>query len=492
VSATSSNALLRAHAVNRADGKVAVVLINEDPNNSTTVNVNVSNATLSSSGTEYTLGNASFPGGSSYATTGIQQSPASGLGNTFTVTVPAYTEYAILLAANGVTPAPTITSLSPNSGAAGSSVTISGTHFGASQGSSTVNFGGSLAVVSSWSDTSIAVKVPSLAAGPVNVTVSVGGASSNPASFTVTSGTCTQTRITPYVQVNGGAWQQTAIATVGSGSTVNLGPQPTGGTWSWSGPNGFTSAAREIDAIPLSAGANSFVATYTNASGCKSTQTFGITVSGTPPPSFTLSATSPALSIVQSKSGMDSIAVTDVNGFTGAVTLSVSGLPAGVTAAFGTNPTTGTSVLTLTASAAATPGPVTVTVTGTSGTLTASTGIALTIAPSGTSGFACHIGYSISNQWSGGFGAALTIANTGTVAISNWSLTWSFANGQTITQLWNANVAQSGANVTVTNASYNGSIPAGGSVGTVGFNGTWNNVTNAIPAAFAVNGTTCK
>jgi len=107
-------------------------------------------------------------------------------------------------------------------------------------------------------------------------------------------------------------------------------------------------------------------------------------------------------------------------------------------------------------------------------------------------GFACHIAYSITNQWSGGFGAAITINNTGTTAISSWTLTWTFANGQTITQLWNGSETQSGANVTVNNLSYNGTIAAGGNYSGMGFNGTWNNTTNAVPTSFAVNGTTCN
>jgi hypothetical protein len=91
---------------------------------------------------------------------------------------------------------------------------------------------------------------------------------------------CTPTAIAPYLQVNGAAWQETATATVASGSTVNLGPQPlTGGAWSWTGPNGFTSTARQISKIALSTGANTYVATYTNSSSCKSTETFVVTVS---------------------------------------------------------------------------------------------------------------------------------------------------------------------------------------------------------------------
>lgn len=93
----------------------------------------------------------------------------------------------------------------------------------------------------------------------------------------------TGTPITPYIQVNGASWQQTATANVIWGSSVNLGPQPLNvGSWSWTGPNGYTSTARQINNIPLSAGVNTFVATYTNPSGIKSTQTFTITVTGTP------------------------------------------------------------------------------------------------------------------------------------------------------------------------------------------------------------------
>ena len=96
--------------------------------------------------------------------------------------------------------------------------------------------------------------------------------------------------ITPYLQVNGGAWQSINSTNVSSGATVNLGPQPlTGGTWSWTGPNGFSSVSREIDGIPLSVGSNTFVATDTNPGGCKSSVTYTITVTApnTPTPTYT-------------------------------------------------------------------------------------------------------------------------------------------------------------------------------------------------------------
>jgi len=105
---------------------------------------------------------------------------------------------------------------------------------------------------------------------------------------------------------------------------------------------------------------------------------------------------------------------------------------------------------------------------------------------------ACHVTYTITSQWPGGFGTTLSIQNTGNAAIQGWTLTWSFPNGQTITQLWNGSVSQSGANVTVRNLSYNGSIPAGGTYTGLGFNGTWNGTANGVPAAFAVNGVACE
>ncbi len=84
---------------------------------------------------------------------------------------------------------PAITSLSPTSGGVGTSVTITGANFGASQGSSTVTFNGTSASVCStcWGATSIVVPVPS-GATTGNVVVTVGGAASNGVSFTVTSG----------------------------------------------------------------------------------------------------------------------------------------------------------------------------------------------------------------------------------------------------------------------------------------------------------------
>ncbi len=102
VAATSSNPLLRVHGVRRSDGQVGVVLINEDPSNDTTVSVSVSGATLASSGTEYTFGNADFPSGAQSPNQGISPQAIGGVGNTFTVTVPAYSTVALLIPESAV------------------------------------------------------------------------------------------------------------------------------------------------------------------------------------------------------------------------------------------------------------------------------------------------------------------------------------------------------------------------------------------------------
>ena len=106
-------------------------------------------------------------------------------------------------------------------------------------------------------------------------------------------------------------------------------------------------------------------------------------------------------------------------------------------------------------------------------------------------GSSCHVTYSITNSWPGGFQAAITIQNTSSTAWTSWDLTWTFANSQTINGLWNGAASQNGGNVTVQNLGYNGSVPAGASYNGIGFTGIWNNSTNAAPASFAINGTTC-
>ncbi|NUR04848.1 MAG: xyloglucanase [Streptomyces sp.] len=102
---------------------------------------------------------------------------------------------------------------------------------------------------------------------------------------------------------------------------------------------------------------------------------------------------------------------------------------------------------------------------------------------------ACTVTYKITNQWSGGFQADVQLTNTGSSAWSGWSLGWTFADGQKITQLWNADDTQSGAAVTVKNLSWNGAVAAGSSVG-FGFTGSWSGA-NTKPVSFKLGDQTC-
>jgi subtilase family serine protease len=227
--------------------------------------------------------------------------------------------------------------------------------------------------------------------------------------------------------------------------------------------------------------------TVTGTSGSHTaTTSFALTVVA---PYFTLALSPATITTYPELSASTTVAVTGVNGLTGNVALSASGLPSGVTAAFSPNPAAanGTSQLTLTTSGTATIGTSTATITGTSGSISGTTALGLTVAP----GASCHVDYTIYTYTATTFGANVYITNTGTAPLSNWTLTWTFANGQTITSLWNGVETQSGANVTVSNESYNGYIPVGGDYRGLGFNGDWNGVTNAVPASIALNGTTC-
>lgn len=113
---------------------------------------------------------------------------------------------------------------------------------------------------------------------------------------------------------------------------------------------------------------------------------------GTATPDFTIGASPSSVTVTQGGNGTSTITITSLNGFNSATTLSASGLPSGVTAAFAPNPVTPpanssvTSLLTLTASGTATTGATNITITGTAGSTIHNTTIALTVNASGGGG----------------------------------------------------------------------------------------------------------
>jgi endoglucanase len=106
-------------------------------------------------------------------------------------------------------------------------------------------------------------------------------------------------------------------------------------------------------------------------------------------------------------------------------------------------------------------------------------------------GFSCHVIYTLNSQWNNGFNVSVAIQNTGSTAISSWTLTWMWSGNQSISQAWNANLVSAGPSVSLTNESWNGSIAAGATMSGMGFNATYSGA-NAAPSAFYVNGTACK
>jgi hypothetical protein len=84
----------------------------------------------------------------------------------------------------------------------------------------------------------------------------------------------------------------------------------------------------------------------------------------------------------------------------------------------------------------------------------------------------------------------VTITNTSATAVSGWTLKFTYPGDQKITSSWNTGSnSQSGEAVTLTNASYNGAIAAGGNT-SIGFQGTWT-ASDAVPTAFTLNGAAC-
>jgi|GEM_PF-783215 len=101
----------------------------------------------------------------------------------------------------------------------------------------------------------------------------------------------------------------------------------------------------------------------------------------------------------------------------------------------------------------------------------------------------CDVSYTKPGQWPGGFQGDVTIANTGISAIEGWTLEWSFADGQTITQMWDATFTQTDGTISAHNESWNDTIAPGDSV-TFGFLADWSGA-NTNPTSFRLNGISC-
>ena len=198
------------------------------------------------------------------------------------------------------------------------------------------------------------------------------GSTSNTLSQVVNA--ATQPAATPTFSPVAGTYtsaQSVTISDATSGATIYYttnGTTPTTSSTVYSSSSPITvSSSETIEAIATGGG-------YT-------TSAVGTAAYTIQAPGFTLSASPASISVAQGSSATINVTVTDVEGFSGSVTLSESGLPSNVSVAIGPISPTGAQELIFSAgtSAAVTSSPVVVTITGTSGALSTSTTIALTI-----------------------------------------------------------------------------------------------------------------
>jgi hypothetical protein len=103
----------------------------------------------------------------------------------------------------------------------------------------------------------------------------------------------------------------------------------------------------------------------------------------------------------------------------------------------------------------------------------------------------CSVSYRVTTSWPGQFQVNMKITNLTSAPISNWTLRYQFAGGQTFVTTWNGNYTQSGANVSVTPVSSNPTIPPGGNYDGAGFNASWDNATDPVPVNFTLNNKRC-
>jgi len=180
--------------------------------------------------------------------------------------------------------------------------------------------------------------------------------SANPTAVNITQGSTASSSIT--LTASGGFTGSVSLTASGLPAGVTAVFSPASLTTSGSSTLTFTAAATAV------AGTYNITITGTGPADLSRTTTIALTVTAPPTPNFSLAANPTAVNITQGSTASSSITVTPSGGFTGSVSLSVSGLPTGVTAAFSpaSVTTSGSSTLTFTAAAA---GTYTVTITGT-------------------------------------------------------------------------------------------------------------------------------
>ncbi|WP_371606138.1 glycoside hydrolase family 18 chitinase [Streptomyces sp. NBC_01213] len=89
-------------------------------------------------------------------------------------------------------------------------------------------------------------------------------------------------------------------------------------------------------------------------------------------------------------------------------------------------------------------------------------------------------------DWGTGFEGQWTVKNTGTTALSSWTIEWDFPSGTAVGSAWDASVTSSGNHWTAKNLGWNGTVAPGASI-SFGFNGTG----SGSPSGCKLNGASC-
>lgn len=233
------------------------------------------------------------------------------------------------------------------------------------------------------------------------------------------------------------------------------------------------SSSYTTDFHDISSGSNGFSATagYDLATGWGSPNGPALinALAGAPTAGFTLSASPSSVTVVQGNSGTSTITSAVTGGFNSAITLTASGQPSGVTVGFSPSSITGagTSSMTITVGASVATGTYPITVTGTSGSITQTTSVSLTVnpaagftlsaSPSSVSVVQGNSGTStITSAVTGGFNSAIALTASGqpsgvTVTFNPTSITG--AGTSTMTMNVAASTATGSYPITVTGKS---------------------------------------
>jgi len=189
----------------------------------------------------------------------------------------------------------------------------------------------------------------------------------SPTSQSVTPGNATSYGIA--ITPSGGFTGQVTFSYSGlpTGASGSFSPNPTGSSTTFSVSTISTTAP------------GTYPVTITGISGTV-TQTTTVTLVVSSNPDFSVSASPSGQTVIEGSATTFGVTVAPVNGFSSQVTMSVSGLPAGAQGSFSPNPATGSSTLTITTLSSTPVGAYTLTIIGTSGTLTHSTTVTLTVA----------------------------------------------------------------------------------------------------------------